>query len=720
MASLSDAARLDAARQRPEMQPVTAGLTLAVDPGLATPFLIRDGAIVIAGRDRGAEAPLALTLRLAAETAGWLGRLPPADRITAALLGARAAAIAHGMMSEAERAACCGILPPGLLDMLGGDQPPAASPALATLTGQLLACQGESGAIEDADLAAALASAAFGQGWRVAAPTESLLTTGGDERLRLVPETGLNRYGCSPRPRPGAFTFASTTATSISDGAFAHVEALRRRLGAAAAAGRLEEDYGDAMATVRGAILGQCAPPLPHDNGPHINGTEAILTPSGTDGEFYALNLALAADDRPLTNIVIAPQETASNVMAAAAGRHYNPTTAMGRHVAVGEPVDAAATARTTLVTLAVRAENGDLLPSSVIDAAAVQAVEAAIAAGRRVLLHLLDTSKTGLIAPGIAATRALTRRFPGSIDVVVDASQLRLSQRSVARYLGLGFMVIVTGSKFFTGPPFSGALLVPAAIGERVGPGRPPLPQGYDAYSERHCWPRSWGDYGPPRGGEPNLGLLMRWWAALWEMAAFHAVPDAEARSILTTFLDAVRPVIAGSPVLRLLPCPPPDRVALERDDNRLERSGFSLLSESPSTLLMRDGVTPGWDALPTILTFALVPDPAAGPLDMATTHRIYGWLNRDVAALLPATAGDEERRLAQLCAHIGQPVLVGSDGLCGLRLSAGARLVSGALTAGVPVATFLDAEITEAKLILAKLELLLRHLAHLCQTAP
>jgi len=703
MASLSDAACLDAARQRPEMQPVTAGLTLAADPGLATPFLIRDGAIVIGGGDRGAEAPLALTLRLAAETAGWLGRLvpplPPADRIAAALLAARAAAIAHGMMSEAEHAACCGILPPGLLHMLGGDQPPAASPALATLAGQLLACQGETAAIEDADLAAALASAAFRQGWRVAAPTESLLTTGGDERLRLVPETGLNRYGCSPRPRPGAFTFASTTATSISDGAFAHVEMLRRRLAAAAAAGRLEEDYGDAMATVRGAILAQCAPSLPHDNG-----TEAILTPSGTDGEFYALNLALAADDRPLTNIVIAPQETASNVMAAAAGRHYNPTTAMGRHVAVGEPVDAAATARTTLVTLAVRAENGDLLPSSAIDAAAVQAVEAAIAAGRRVLLHLLDTSKTGLIAPGIAATRALTRRFPGSIDVVVDASQLRLSHRSVARYLALGFMVIVTGSKFFTGPPFSGALLVPAVIGTRIGPGRPPLPQGYDAYSERHCWPRSWGDYGPPRGGEANLGLLMRWWAALWEMAAFHAVPEAEARSILSTFLDAVRPVIAGSPVLRLLPCPPPDRAALEDDDNRLEPSGF----------------TPSWDALPTILTFALVPDPALAPLDMTTTHRVYGWLNRDVATLLPATAGDEERRLAQLCAHIGQPVLVGSDGLCGLRLSAGARLVSGALTAGVPVAAFLDAEITEAKLILAKLEMLLRHLAHLCRTAP
>ena len=125
------------------------------------------------------------------------------------------------------------------------------------------------------------------------------------------------------------------------------------------------------------------------------------------------------------------------------------------------------------------------------------------------------------------------------------------------------------------------------------------------------------------------------------------------------------------------------------------------------------------------TILTFALAPDPAGAPLDIATARRVYGWLNADVAGLLPATADDEERRLAGLCAHIGQPVLIGAserDGLCGLRLAAGARLVSGArhaVIAGRSVEAFLDAEIAEAKLIVAKLEMLLRHLDHLRRTA-
>src|SRR5690242_11601870 len=57
-----------------------------------------------------------------------------------------------------------------------------------------------------------------------------LLTAGGDSRLRVDPATGLNAYGCSPSPRPWAITFASTTATSISDHAFAAVERCRARI----------------------------------------------------------------------------------------------------------------------------------------------------------------------------------------------------------------------------------------------------------------------------------------------------------------------------------------------------------------------------------------------------------------------------------------------------------------------------------------------------------
>ncbi|MCK4562561.1 MAG: hypothetical protein KAT78_06615, partial [Flavobacteriaceae bacterium] len=58
----------------------------------------------------------------------------------------------------------------------------------------------------------------------LAKPTELLLMSGGDLRLKVDEEELLNKYGCRPFPRPEAFTFASSTATSVSNYAFNKTE----------------------------------------------------------------------------------------------------------------------------------------------------------------------------------------------------------------------------------------------------------------------------------------------------------------------------------------------------------------------------------------------------------------------------------------------------------------------------------------------------------------
>src|SRR5260221_1506400 len=84
-----------------------------------------------------------------------------------------------------------------------------------------------------------------------AAPVAQLLTDGGDGRLLVDPATGLNAYGCSPSPRPAAITFASTTATSISDRGYAAAEACRRRV---LAAGEADAAWRDEIAAIRDGI----------------------------------------------------------------------------------------------------------------------------------------------------------------------------------------------------------------------------------------------------------------------------------------------------------------------------------------------------------------------------------------------------------------------------------------------------------------------------------
>ena len=64
----------------------------------------------------------------------------------------------------------------------------------------------------------------------LAKPTELLLMSGGDLRLNVDEEELLNKYGCRPFPRPEAFTFASSTATSVSNYAFGKTEKARANL----------------------------------------------------------------------------------------------------------------------------------------------------------------------------------------------------------------------------------------------------------------------------------------------------------------------------------------------------------------------------------------------------------------------------------------------------------------------------------------------------------
>src|ERR1700690_1624898 len=72
-------------------------------------------------------------------------------------------------------------------------------------------------------------------------PLEYLLTSGGDSRLRLDPDHLLNGYGCQPWPRPEAFTFASSTATSISDRGFAAAAETQQQLIECARREKLED-----------------------------------------------------------------------------------------------------------------------------------------------------------------------------------------------------------------------------------------------------------------------------------------------------------------------------------------------------------------------------------------------------------------------------------------------------------------------------------------------
>jgi hypothetical protein len=363
-----------------------------------------------------------------------------------------------------------------------------------------------------------------------------MLNSGGDERLWIDPATGRNRYGCPPGPAGDEIWLASSTASAVS--------ARGWRAAGEALTALADKGPADLMDGVRDRLLQIYGVP----------GAACVLSASGTEAEFIALVLARRLAGEALTSLVVAPAETGSGVPAAADGCHFLSSTALGGAPLASQRLEGLERADILTRALEIRAPDGAARPAAAVDGEAEAAARQALAAGRGVLLHVLDCSKTGLSGVSRQAARAIVRLDPTRVVAVVDACQLRCDAAQVRADLADGLAVMITGSKSAGGPPFCGALLVPPAWAERLEAGVV-LPAGLSDYSARLDWPEAWrADVGDGLACPANLGLGLRWSAALAEIEAFEALAPASRRAILDAFEGAVRARVAAAPGLGLL----------------------------------------------------------------------------------------------------------------------------------------------------------------------
>ena len=360
-----------------------------------------------------------------------------------------------------------------------------------------------------------------------------------------------------------------------------------------------------------------------------VDGTQAIFAASGTD-----LFVLAGQWLRPGCTVMVDPAETGSGMPLALRGRHFDSRTANGATPSPGTPIgDWDGCVR----TLAVRHANGSARRACDIDADCAHAVDAAIGAGKRVLLVLTDVSKTGMIVPSIDCALALRQRWPDQVDILVDACQFRMSASTVRAYLAHDCLVALTGSKFLGGPTFCGTLLVPAASVARLR--HLPLAAACAAYSNAAEWPPGWAASDLPPGS--NWGLLLRWQAALAELRRFQDLPAAQILADVNAFAAAVQARLEASPLLEAVPVPPLQRAALSKDM--------------------------GWDASPTIFPFLVLSragDGLSRPLTREQMTHLHVTL-RDVPGVSAA-------RYA-----LGQPVVCGQwhgEAVSALRLCLGA----------------------------------------------
>ncbi|WP_422276870.1 hypothetical protein [Bradyrhizobium sp.] len=502
------------------------------------------------------------------------------------------------------------------------------------------------------------------------APLNDLLTCGGDPRLTVDPDRGLNEYGCRPMPSPQIWSFASSTASSISERAYNRAGLAREEMMRSAIAIGLEAAFDARTEEMREELKA------------HLQlsaaDVEVVFSPSGTDSQLHALFLARSLLGPALTTVVVGSDQTGSGTACTARGHHFSSLTACGRPVRKDAPIDGLS-GDSVEVPLFGRAR--DVRARADDDAAVLDAIDAAAANGVSVLLQIMNSSKLGWRSPSEACLDEIANRWPDQVLIVVDACQMRLGRGRMRTYLDRGYMVLITGSKYFGGPAFSGALLVPTALSRSLDRGEGIAP-GFLDYASRSDWPKRWAALRSRFESRPNLGQWLRWEAALEEIRTYYRVPDAFRALALRQLQAGIEGLIMLSPSLRLV---------------------------GPGT--KADGIEDEEFAHPTIFPFTL--HSLRGPLSTDHCRVVYRALAQDLREVVGGSEAD--RAIAAQRCLIGQPVRLemrDAEPTAALRLCVGARLITETWSPDARAAQQnLQRELDRIASVVAKIELLLEH---------
>ncbi|MBK6707584.1 MAG: hypothetical protein IPG54_08885 [Sphingomonadales bacterium] len=346
------------------------------------------------------------------------------------------------------------------------------------------------------------------------------MTRGGDARIVLDPESGLNRYHSAPYPRD-VLAFASSTANDLSADAMAFLET---EFAGGAAGLESGGDYTAYLDRLRGRI--SAAYRLP-------GGTDIFFAPSGTDLEYVALLAIAGRKPNGMANLLLGADEVGSGCIHSAAGRYFANETALVANVKPGQEIEGLPPIE--MGDFPVRNPEGEAFDSDMLTVQMEVAIARALAEGRYPLVHVVHGSKTGLVLPHLDDIDRLKARFKGDVAFVVDACQARITTQAIHDYLARDIIVFLTGSKFMGGPPFSGFALLPAGMVAAAAP----LAAGMATVFSRAEIPAGWaGAEALPDSG--NAGLALRLSASLFELERFQKLSIARVTRVVSAFNQA------------------------------------------------------------------------------------------------------------------------------------------------------------------------------------
>uniref|UniRef100_A0A6S8BTQ1 Aminotransferase class V domain-containing protein n=1 Tax=Aureoumbra lagunensis TaxID=44058 RepID=A0A6S8BTQ1_9STRA len=332
---------------------------------------------------------------------------------------------------------------------------------------------------------------------------ELAMVSGGDDRSVLKAETQTNKYNVSPWPTDAVFRGSCTCNPPTQRGYLAaeslYYDKIHNNKYKIETYSELAQDIRSRLARVFN---------LP-------KGTGVMLCPSGSDAEFIpvAIAQALSGQGKLIANIVTQHKEIGAGSAPAADLRYFSKLTPLAGNTQYQVGTRLLGTEDEQILPKIIPARDVDGIP---ITADTAQVAQQLLDENNQIdliLAHAVYGGKTGLRDEIIPST--------DKILGIVDACQGRFTNSELEDWLiGAQNIVLITGSKFYRGPPFSGAVLLPPSLMTKLQniSNPPPILTALGDFLSRPDLPLpAWQSSLPAQNH--NLGLALRWSAALADM---------------------------------------------------------------------------------------------------------------------------------------------------------------------------------------------------------
>ena len=360
-------------------------------------------------------------------------------------------------------------------------------------------------------------------------PTYLLLSLGSDSRSSLGTESHRNKYFTSTIPN-NSIKRSSCTSSSISLDSYLEIECQHYNLIAEHLTGGLDRAWLFKDQKLKILTL---FTPLRAMSIKSLEGSNLLLAPSGTDIEFYCTWLGVLRSKElspggvaKVTAVINAELEVGSGTKLAAGLYNFTGQAPSGVKLEAGSLMGDHHQIQVEVVGVTSRDESSKIVDPAKLESLLCEIVSREVRADKVVVLHLVHSTKTGVCIPSMNLVKRFQKTFSGKVVFVVDAAQGRINVSAIQQYLDQGVNIITTGSKFYAGAPFSGALLVSEVDLPTFINATAKLPGSFAEYFDQF----GAGDLIKLESSKfkwSNWGLFFRWQSAIFEIESFLKVPN-------------------------------------------------------------------------------------------------------------------------------------------------------------------------------------------------